>query len=114
MPFTHDTVYLADLAEADGQTGLTHMQGSRVVEIDGVFIGAAVLLPDKSWRFVATHPCAQEADGIIAPTLHDAQQAAKRAFVTSRLHPPTPQAGQAGGPRAETDMLPSGPVLARR
>ena len=105
MPFTNDVVLLPDPAEADGQAGLTHMQGSRVVEIDGVFIGAAVLLPDKGWRFVATHPRAQEADGIVAPTLHDAQQAAKRAFVTSRLH--------AAGPTAGTEP-PSGPLPARR
>ena len=105
MPFTNDVFFLPGMAEPDGQAGLTHMQGSRVVEIDGVFIGAAVLLPDKGWRFVATHPRAQEADGIIAPTLHDAQQAAKRAFVTSRLH--------AAGPPAEAQP-PSGPVPARR
>lgn len=68
---------------------LTPMKTSKVVEVDGVFIGAAVLLPNnKGWRFVAAHARAQEADGITAPTLHDAQLAARRAYVTSRLHTP--------------------------
>ena len=68
---------------------LTPMQKSKVVEVDGVFIGAAVLLPNnKGWRFVAAHARAQEADGVTAPTLHDAQLAARRAYVTSRLHEP--------------------------
>ncbi len=112
MPFIKDVIFLP--GEAEGQTGLTPMQGSRVVEIDGVFIGAAVMLPDNGWRFVATHPRAQEADGIVAPTLHDAQQAAKRAFVTSRLPAADPLAGQASHSSPETEMPPAGPVLAQR
>ena len=73
----------------DAHFRLTQMQTSKVVEVDGVFIGAAVLLPNnKGWRFVAAHARALEADGITAPTLHDAQLAARRAFVASRLQEP--------------------------
>ena len=64
---------------------LTQMQTSKVVEVDGTFIGAAILLPDsKSWRFVAAHPRAQQADGLTAPTLHETQLAARRAYMTAR------------------------------
>lgn len=61
------------------------MHTSKIVEVDGVFIGAAVLLPDaQGWRFVAADHRADAADGRTAPTLHDTQQIAKRAFFTSR------------------------------
>jgi hypothetical protein len=61
------------------------MQTSKIVEVDGVFIGAAVLLPGaQGWRFVAADHRADDADGRTAPTLYGAQQLAKRAFFTSR------------------------------
>lgn len=61
------------------------MQTSKIVEIDGVFVGAAVLLPDsQGWRFVAADHRADAANGCTAATLHDAQQLAKRAFFTAR------------------------------
>jgi hypothetical protein len=61
------------------------MHTSKIVEVDGVFIGAAVLLPEsQGWRFVAADHRADAADGRTAATLHDAQQLAKRAFFTSR------------------------------
>jgi hypothetical protein len=66
--------------------GLAHiMQKSKIVEVDGIFIGAAVQLADcEGWRFVAADRRADEANGRIVPTLHDAQQLAKRAFFSSR------------------------------
>jgi hypothetical protein len=61
------------------------MQKSKIVEVDGIFIGAAVLLPDaQGWRFVAADHRADDANGCTAPTLHDAEQLAKRAFFASR------------------------------
>ena len=61
------------------------MQKSKIVEVDGIFIGAAVLLSDsEGWRFVAADHRADEANGRTAPTLHDAQQLAKRAFFSGR------------------------------
>ena len=59
------------------------IRASKIIEVDGVFIGAAVMLPlNKGWRFVAAHMRAEAADGATAPTLHDMQMLAKRAFVT--------------------------------
>ncbi len=89
MPFNNDILFVPSAGETEGLGNATHMEKSKVVEVDGVFIGAAVLLPNnKGWRFVAAHTRAQNADGMTAPTLHDAQMAAKRAFMTSRLPEP--------------------------
>jgi hypothetical protein len=61
------------------------MQKSKIVEIDGIFIGAVVLLSDmEGWRFVAADQRADAANGCTAPTLHEAQQLAKKAFFSSR------------------------------
>jgi hypothetical protein len=61
------------------------MQTSRIIEVDGVFVGAAITLPQgDGWRFVATDCRADEVDGRVAPTLTDARTLAKRAFVTAR------------------------------
>jgi hypothetical protein len=61
------------------------MQDSKIVEVDGIFIGAAVMLPEaKGWRFVSADIRASQADGCTAPTLADAQVLAKRAFLISR------------------------------
>jgi hypothetical protein len=68
------------------------MQKSKIVEIDGIFIGVVVLLSDtEGWRFVAADHRAEEANGCIAPTLHDARQLAKRAFFSSRSTAGTPR-----------------------
>jgi hypothetical protein len=69
------------------------MQKSKIVEVDGIFIGAAVLVSEaEGWRFVAADHRADEANGRVAPTLHEAQQLAKKAFFSSRsparTHPP--------------------------
>jgi hypothetical protein len=65
------------------------MQKSKIVEVDGVFIGAAVMLPEsQGWRFVAADHRADDADGRTAPTLHDTQLLAKRAFFASRSGAP--------------------------
>ena len=62
------------------------MQSSKVIEIDGVFIGAAIRLAEpQGWQFVSADCRTSEADGHIAPTLYDTQMLARRAFVTSRM-----------------------------
>ena len=61
------------------------MQKSKIVEVDGIFIGAVVLLSDsEGWRFVAADHRADEANGRTAPTLYEAQLLAKKAFFSSR------------------------------
>ena len=60
------------------------MHTSKVIEVDGVFIGAALmLLEDQGWRFVSAHRRTSEADGCIAATLQDTRMLARRAFFTS-------------------------------
>ncbi len=67
------------------------MQTSKVIEIDGVFIGAAISLPEaRGWRFVSADRRTSEADGRTAPTLNDARQMARHAFFTSAVRPATP------------------------
>jgi hypothetical protein len=62
------------------------MQTSKVIEVDGVFIGAAIRLPEsQGWRFVSANDRARAADGATAPTLADASLLARRAFITSRV-----------------------------
>ena len=60
------------------------MQTSKIVEIGGVFIGAAISLPEsQGWRFVSAHDRTRSADGCTAPTLQDAQVMARRSFLTA-------------------------------
>jgi hypothetical protein len=62
------------------------MQTSKIVEVAGVFIGAAIRLPEsQGWRFKAADHRADKADGVTAPTLHDAQMLARRAFLTANV-----------------------------
>jgi hypothetical protein len=69
------------------------MQKSKIVEVDGIFVGAAVQLSEaEGWRFVAADHRADAADGRIVPTLHDAQQLAKKAFFSARSPALTPLA----------------------
>ncbi len=83
------------------------MQKSKIVEVDGIFIGAAVLLSEQEgWRFIAADHRADGANGRTVPTLHDAQQLAKKAFFSSRSPALTPLP-----PVAETPAT-SWPILA--
>jgi hypothetical protein len=62
------------------------MRTSRIIEFDGVFIGAAIALPDaQGWRFVSADSRSSGADGRTAATLDDTRVMARRAFVTHRL-----------------------------
>lgn len=64
------------------------MQSSKIIEIDGVFAGAAITLPDQSgWRFVSADQRAMQADGCTAPTLQDARMLARRAWFTAATQP---------------------------
>jgi hypothetical protein len=74
------------------------MHVSKIVEVDGIFIGATLHVPDADgWRFVSTDQRADAADGAVAPTLADAQKLAKRAFLTTRK---TTTRVLCGGPEA--------------
>jgi hypothetical protein len=68
------------------------MQTSRIIEADGIFIGAAVSLPEsQGWRFVSADSRAAGADGCTAPTLRDARILARRAFFSARVREPDHQ-----------------------
>jgi hypothetical protein len=54
---------------------------SHVIDVDGVFVGAAVRL-DRGYRFVATDVRLEDLDATIWPTLADVQRLARRLCTT--------------------------------
>jgi hypothetical protein len=56
------------------------MLQSHIIEVDGVFAGAAVRI-DRGYRFVATDFRLEELDSTIWPTLEDVQRVVRRALV---------------------------------
>lgn len=60
------------------------MLKSHVIEVDGAFVGAAVLLSD-GYRFVAADLRVEEIDGSLWPSLQDARRVARHLFETGRL-----------------------------
>ena len=53
------------------------MPQSHVIDVDGVFVGAAVRI-DSGFRFVATDLRLHELDSTVWPTLADVQRMARR------------------------------------
>jgi hypothetical protein len=67
------------------------MLQSYIIDIDGVFVGAAIRL-DSGYRFVATNLRVEELDESIWPTLADVQRLARRLYVNgSFAAQPAPQ-----------------------
>jgi hypothetical protein len=62
------------------------MLQSHIIEIDGVFVGAAVRL-DTGYRFVATDMKLDDLDGSLWPTLADVQRLARRFYFRSSPPP---------------------------
>jgi hypothetical protein len=63
------------------QTNTPTMQKSKIIELNGIFLGAAVALRDQpGWRVVATDSRIGPADGRIAATYQDASALARAAF----------------------------------
>lgn len=57
------------------------MKDSRIVEVNGIFLGAAISLSNQpGWKFVAADVRAQPADGQIGATYQDATALARQAF----------------------------------
>ena len=56
---------------------------SHIVEIDGIFVGAAVRQPD-GYRFVAVDVRLDDLDGRVLPSLPDVQRQARSLFLTAR------------------------------
>jgi hypothetical protein len=60
------------------------MLQSHPIDIDGVFVGAAVRL-DRGYRFIAINMRVEELDQTIWPTLADVQRLARRLYVNGSL-----------------------------
>jgi hypothetical protein len=60
------------------------MLQSHPIDIDGVFVGAAVRL-DRGYRFIAINMRLEELDQTIWPTLADVQRLARRLYVNGSL-----------------------------
>ncbi len=60
------------------------MLQSHIIDIDGVFVGAAVRL-DRGYRFIATNMRLKELDQTIWPTLADVQRLARRLYLNGTL-----------------------------
>jgi hypothetical protein len=70
------------------------MLQSHIIEIDGVFVGAAVRL-DRGYRFVATDMRLEDLDGSIWPNLEDVRRLARRALYPAPLAPAAARPGGA-------------------
>ncbi len=65
------------------------MLSSQIIEIDGVFVGAAVPLPFSSGiRFVAADLRVEELDGSVWPTIADITRLTRQLLLTGRLPGP--------------------------
>ena len=60
------------------------MQTSKIIEVNGVFLGAAVMLPQaRGWRFVAADQRVGTLDGSVAETIEDTRRIARRLFLAA-------------------------------
>jgi hypothetical protein len=60
------------------------MNESRVIEVDGVFLGAAVSLPQaQGWRIVAADARVGQLDGTVAATLPEVRRLARQAYLAA-------------------------------
>jgi hypothetical protein len=57
------------------------MLQSHIIDIDGVFVGAAVRI-DRGYRFVATDLRLEQLDCSIWPTLADVRRVTRRVYLT--------------------------------
>ena len=64
------------------------MLQSHIIDIDGVFVGAAIRI-DRGYRFVAIDFRLEELDSTIWPTLADVQRLARRLYLTGSVAGPT-------------------------
>jgi hypothetical protein len=65
------------------------MLQSHIIEIDGVFVAAAVT-HEAGVRFVAIDLRVEELDGSVWPSVEEARRLARALYSTGRLPTPTP------------------------
>jgi hypothetical protein len=64
------------------------MQDSRIIEINGVFVAAAVALPGaQGWRIVAANDRVRRVHGAITTTLNEARRLARQAYFATHALP---------------------------
>jgi hypothetical protein len=63
------------------------MLQSHIIDIDGVFVGAAVRI-DRGYRFVATDFRLEELDSSTWPSLADVRRVARRVYLTETFGGP--------------------------
>jgi hypothetical protein len=73
------------------------MLQSFVIDIDGVFVGAALRL-DVGYRFIAINVRLDDLDGTIWPSLADVKRLARRLYLTGQFGEPR-SAGEPSAPR---------------
>jgi hypothetical protein len=57
------------------------MKESRIIEVNGIFLGAAISLPDQhGWQFVAADARAEPANGLIGATYQATTALARQAY----------------------------------
>ena len=68
----------------DGLHAAPLMRDSRVLEVNGVFLGAAIALPNREgWRLVAANDRMGRFNGCVVATWPEAQQMARQAFMSA-------------------------------
>lgn len=66
------------------------MRNSKILVADGVFVGAAVLLPDQAgWRIVASDDRIAAVDGRVVTALPEAERLVRQTFLSGRGNLPT-------------------------
>jgi len=61
------------------------MGKSRVLVVDGVFIGAVVSTPEESgWRIVAAHERIRALDGRMTASVQEAERLARQTYLSTR------------------------------
>ena len=85
------------------------MLQSHIIDIDGVFVGAAIRI-DRGYRFVAIDFRLEELDSTIWPTLADVQRLARRLYLTGSFagsatpEPASATHSRAGHPLTRRDI----------
>ncbi len=61
------------------------MRNSKVIEVNGIFLGAAVSMDGaQGWRFVSANARAEPADGTVNASYQDLTAMARQAYWASR------------------------------
>ncbi len=90
------------------------MLNSRVIEVDGIFLGAAIDLPaQEGWRFVAADTRVIDLNGHVADTLGETQRLARQALLAARFPHPLPVAVSPAHPENTITCLTASPSASR-